>query len=159
MLANSEARCQACGGRFRGWTPKCGCATVCEPPLVRRTLSITLLLLLSLPLISPLFALDSTAESRLPACCRMHGTHHCMMSVEETEALLYGVHFTPAPMKCPLFPKALSPVPHQTLFFDQVALLFGKAFSHPALSRQTEAWARVALGGARHKRGPPVALL
>ena len=127
-------------------------------PLVRRTISITLLLLLSLPLISPLFALGSTAESRLPACCRMHGKHHCMMPVEEMEALLYGVHFTPVPMKCPLFPKALSPVPHQTLFFDRAALPFAEALSRPALARQTEPWARVALDGARHKRGPPAAL-
>jgi hypothetical protein len=122
---------------------------------MRRLVSITLLLLLSLPLISPLFALGSTAESRLPACCRTHGKHHCMMSVEEMEALLYGVHFTPVPMKCPLFPKALSPVPHQTLAIDHPALLFAKVVSHPASPRQTEVWACLALEGARHKRGPP----
>jgi hypothetical protein len=122
---------------------------------MRRLVSITLLLLLSLPLISPLFALGSTAESRLPACCRMHGKHHCMMTVEEMEALLNGVHFTPVPMKCPLFPKALSPVPHQTLAIDQPALMFAELLSHPASPRQAEVWARVALEGARHKRGPP----
>jgi hypothetical protein len=123
---------------------------------MRRLVSITLLLLLlSLPLIAPLFALASTAESRLPACCRMHGKHHCMMTVEEMEALLNGVHFTPVPMKCPLFPKALSPVPHQTLAIDQPALLFTEVMSHRASPQQTEMWTRVALGGARHKRGPP----
>ena len=42
-----------------------------------------------------------------------------MMSVEEMEALLYGEHFTTVPTKCPLFPKAISPIPHQTLAFDQ----------------------------------------
>lgn len=122
---------------------------------MRRLVSITLLLMFGFPLTAPLFALGSTTESRLPACCRIHGKHHCMMSMEELEALLNGEHFTSEPTKCPLFPKAVSPVPHQTLFFDQAALMFAEAVSHPALSRQTEAWARVALEGARHKRGPP----
>jgi len=87
----------------------------------------------------------------------MHGKHHCMMTVEELEAMLNGSgeHFTPVPMKCPLFPKAVSPVPHQALSFDRAALLFAEVLSHPAQSPQTEAWARVALEGARHKRGPP----
>jgi hypothetical protein len=116
-----------------------------------------LLLLVSLPLISPLFALGSTAESRLPACCRMHGKHHCMMSMEELDALGSGNggRFTSEPTKCPLFPKAVSPVPHQTLFCDRAALLYAEVLSHPAQTPQTEAWARVALEGARHKRGPP----
>ena len=123
----------------------------------RRLTSITLLLMFGFPLIAPLFALGGTAESRLPACCRMHGKHHCMMSMEEMEALVNGSgeHFTPVPMKCPLFPKAVSPVPHQALSFDRAALLFAEVLSHPAQSPQTEAWARVALEGARHKRGPP----
>jgi hypothetical protein len=126
---------------------------------VRRSISIPLLLLFCFPQIAPLFALGGTAESRLPACCRMHGKHHCMMSMEAMEAMVNGMgggeHFTPAPMTCPLFPKAVSPVPHQTLFCDQAALLYAEVLSHPALARQTEAWARVALEGARHKRGPP----
>jgi hypothetical protein len=116
-------------------------------------------MLFSFPLISPLFALGGDAESRLPACCRRHGKHHCMMSVEEMEALLYGEHFTTEPTKCPLFPKAISPIPHQTLAFDQPGLVFAEVVSHPAQHRQTEAWARIALEGARHKRGPPVVLL
>jgi hypothetical protein len=63
-----------------------------------------LLLLFSFPLIAPLFALGSDAESRLPACCRTHGKHHCMMSVEEMQALLDGEHFTAVTPKCPLYP-------------------------------------------------------
>jgi hypothetical protein len=122
-------------------------------------MSITLLLLFCLPQIVPLFALGSTPESRLPACCRMHGKHHCMMSMEEMQALLSGNHFTPVPSKCPLFPKAVSPVPNQVLYFDQAAVLSDEFLSLPTQSRQPEASARVALEGARHKRGPPVALL
>jgi hypothetical protein len=83
-----------------------------------------------------------------------------MMSVEEMETLLYGEHFATVPTKCPLFPKAVIPIPHQTLAFDHhPALLFAEVVSHPAQHRQTEAWARIALEGAQHKRGPPVVLL
>ena len=79
------------------------------------------------------------------------------MSMEAMEAMLNGSgeHFTSSPMKCPLYPKAVSPVPHQTLFCDRAALLYAEVVSHPAQTMQTEAWARVALEGARHKRGPP----
>jgi Protein of unknown function (DUF2946). len=45
---------------------------------VRRILSISLLLLLTLPLVSPLLA-ASIADANVPACCRRDGKHHCMM--------------------------------------------------------------------------------
>jgi hypothetical protein len=48
-------------------------------PLVRRFLSISLLLLITLPLVSPLFA-ASTAKADIPVCCRRDGKHHCMMA-------------------------------------------------------------------------------
>ena len=82
-----------------------------------------------------------------------------MMSVEEMDALLYAEHLTTVPTRCPLFPKAVIPIPHQTLAFYHPALLFSEVVSHPAQHRQTEAWARIALEGAQHKRGPPVVLL
>jgi hypothetical protein len=82
-----------------------------------------------------------------------------MMSAEEMAALLYGEHFTPVRSKCPLFPKPNIPIPHQKLFFDQASLVVAEAASHPAKRRQTEAWARIALEGARRKRGPPAVLL
>jgi len=45
---------------------------------VRRILSISLLLLLTLPLVSPLFA-SSATDASVPACCRRVGKHHCLM--------------------------------------------------------------------------------
>jgi hypothetical protein len=126
---------------------------------VRRLLSITLLMLFVYPAVAPLFALGGNDESQLPACCRRHGKHHCMMSMEEMQALLDGHHFTAVRSKCPLYPKPTVPVSHQKLFFDQGGLVFAEAVSHPAQRRQTEAWARVALEGARYKRGPPVVVL
>jgi hypothetical protein len=130
-----------------------------HPFSVRRPISITLLLLFCLLQSAPLFALGSTPESRLPACCRMHGKHHCMMTIEAMEVLLGGNHLIPVPSKCPLFPKAVGPVPSQILYFNQAALQPVGVLTYPAQTRQTEARARVALEGARHKRGPPIVLL
>jgi len=128
---------------------------LCFHSVVRRLISIALVLLFGLPAISPLFALSGAAESKLPACCRKNGAHHCTMSMEQLEALASGEHFAATPSKCPMFPKAVSPAPHRDLSFNRPAVLFAEVLSHPALHRQTEAWARVALEGARQKRGPP----
>lgn len=126
---------------------------------MRRLLAISLVLLFGLPLVLPLFALGDTAESKLPACCRKNGAHHCAMTMEALEALMQGQHLMAAPSKCPMFPKAVGPTAHQSLTFDQAAVLYAEVVSHPALHRQTEAWARVALEGARFRRGPPAVRL
>ena len=126
---------------------------------MRRLVSITLLLMFSLPLISPLLALGTDSESRLPACCQMHGKHHCTMSAEAMGVLLSGEHFAAAPSKCPRFPKAVSPVPHPILAFLRPALIIANVLSFPAVRGRTEAWARVELEGTRYTRGPPMTFL
>src|SRR6266568_8318938 len=96
--------------------------------LMRRALSLFLLLFFGLgPLTT---ALEASDDSRLPACCRRHGTHHCAMSgatiarmVEATR----GKAFLAAPSHCPLYPgntdttiapvHALAPSPANQLFF------------------------------------------
>jgi hypothetical protein len=123
--------------------------------LVRRIISITLLLAFSFALISPLLALGSTPESSLPACCRRGGAHHCMLSAEQIAALEHGTHFTSVRNKCPMFPVASLTAHHEQLAFNHASLLFAAVLSHPAQFQQVLAWARVALEGARHKRGPP----
>jgi hypothetical protein len=112
-------------------------------------------MLFSLPLIQPLLAMNMAKESNLPACCRRSGAHHCMMSAEEMAALLHGEHVTTLHSQCPMFPKAIGVGHSEQLTFDRAAVLFAEVVSHPALHRQTEAWARVARDGARQKRGPP----
>lgn len=128
---------------------------------MRRSLSILLILFVGLPLISPLFALSPDVESLLPACCRRHGVHHCasMMNQSQATALAQKHHLT-APMDCcPAYPKAISQSQHQVLSFNSSAILFAAVVSHPAMHQQTEARARIALDGARQKRGPPVTRL
>lgn len=122
---------------------------------MKRSLSIALLLLIGLPLISPLFAMGSNAESMLPACCRRGGEHHCMLSAAQKEELLHGEHVTVIRSKCPLFPKATASNHHQQSAFEQSGLIFTEVLSTPEKIHQVEAWARFALEGARQKRGPP----
>jgi uncharacterized protein YgbK (DUF1537 family) len=78
-----------------------------------------------------------------------------MMSAEEVAAFLNGKHLTTIRSLCPMFPRTASTVYQQHFSFDQAPVQFAGLVSHPAMHRQTEAWARVALEGARHKRGPP----
>jgi hypothetical protein len=126
---------------------------------VRRSLTTLLILLFGLPLAAPLLAQGGDLASTLPACCRRSGAHHCAMTMEQAAASVQGTHLTAPLSSCPEYPKAISPSQHQTLAFSPAALHFAEAVAHPALHRQTEARARIALDGARQKRGPPAVSL
>ena len=126
---------------------------------MRRSLSILLIALFALPLVSPLFAQGPDGMTTLAACCRRNGAHKCALTMEQATALAQGTHFTAVPDCCPQYPKAISPAPHHDLSFSAAALLFAEVVSHPSTRPQTEAWARVALDGARQKRGPPAVRL
>jgi hypothetical protein len=126
---------------------------------MRRMIAISLVVFFGLPLISPLFALGPEGMSTLAACCRRNGAHKCALTMEQATALTQGTHFNPVPDCCPQYPKAISPAPHHYLSFNAAALLFAEVVSHPATHAQTEAWARIALDGARQKRGPPAVRL
>ncbi len=78
-----------------------------------------------------------------------------MMSAGEMAGLEVGDHFRAQRSKCPMFPKALAPAHHETLSLHPLLLMYAAVLSHPAQFHQVEAWARVALDGARQKRGPP----
>ncbi len=122
---------------------------------MRRILAISLLLLFALPAIAPLFALGSNSDANLPACCRRNGKHHCSMSMEMARALSSTTQAAAQPMKCPLYPRALTMAQHRDLSLHAAALIFAEAVAHPAIHLQTEARARVARDCARQKRGPP----
>jgi hypothetical protein len=126
---------------------------------VRRVLSFTLLLLFSLPLISPVLALTASSDANLPACCRRNGTHHCTRLTRSPQLPGSAASLSAIPQRCPAYPAAVTPVRHGDLSFHAASLIFAEIVSHPAIKLQTEARARVALDLSRQKRGPPLDLL
>lgn len=122
---------------------------------MRKLISILLLATFALPLLSALSALGETPESRLPACCRRDGAHHCMMSAEQMALLEQGRHFTTIHGKCPLFPKAITAAGHETLSPQLLSRAFGEVLSRSNVSPQTQNWTGSAPKGAPPKRGPP----
>jgi hypothetical protein len=123
---------------------------------VRRISSISLLLLLLLPLISPIFA-ATAAETNLPACCRRDGKHHCAIStVTKSRAINSGaIQATVIREKCPSYP-APSATAHTNLSHGEArATAFSNIISFETRIAQTEACRRISFDRSRHKRGPP----
>jgi len=118
---------------------------------VRRASAISVLAAICFSLIAPLALADT--ESNLPACCRRKGAHHCAMS-----AMMAGGNGTPAMCaRCPAYPIATAAQPGGTAAPAGVSqLVFAELLSHPAVSGQTEARARISFSRSRQKRGPPV---
>jgi hypothetical protein len=122
--------------------------------LVRRLLAISLLMLFSVSLISPLFASD-VVQASLPACCRRAGNHHC---AEYDGALQHnnGVGITE---KCPYIPAGAA-VLHLSIFEPPTSgAVFAGLVSHPAIHAQTATQHRVSFDRSRQKRGPPSLIL
>lgn len=126
---------------------------------LRKTLSILLLAAFGLPFLSTLLEGSAGAESTLPACCRRSGAHHCMMSAAQLETLQQSAQVTVLHSKCPLYPKASAPAHHPDYSFASPNFVLTTALSATDELGQIAAWARVALEGARHKRGPPAVRL
>ncbi len=75
---------------------------------MRRALSILLVLFFGLgPLAT---ALQASDDSRLPACCRRNGAHHCAMADAALArvAQAAGLPAFSAPTHCPLYPRGLA---------------------------------------------------
>jgi hypothetical protein len=126
---------------------------------VRRLIGITLLLLFSLPLISPVLALAAGSDANLPACCRRNGAHHCTMKLYQADASGHGPTLSAIPQTCPAYPAIVAPARHGDLSFHQASLIFAEVVSNPSVKAHTHTRARVALDLSRHKRGPPTDLL
>jgi hypothetical protein len=126
---------------------------------VRRTLSIVLLLLFSLPLISPVLALTANSDDVLPACCRRNGAHRCTMKVRPATSAPDAINLSAIPQHCPAYPAVVRQTRHSDLSFPIASLIFAEIVSHPAIRFQTQTRARVALDRARQKRGPPTQIL
>ncbi len=128
---------------------------------MRRGLSIFLALFFGLgPLTATLQASD---DSRLPACCRRNGAHHCAMSNAMMARMIQAAYgstpiLTP-PSHCPLYPHG------PATSIARVHALTPPAASLPALFEQphspvtSRADARVSQLRTRAGRGPPASNL
>lgn len=134
---------------------------------MRRTLSILLALVLGLgPMISavPASALISgwtgkADESRLPACCRRNGKHHCAMAATNQTAGPAGETTVSARETCPCMPRTLaSTAPSVTAVLHSTAV----AITLPAEPHAAHASTHVARTSdlrSQPKRGPPASQL
>jgi hypothetical protein len=123
---------------------------------VRQASAITLLLLFGIALISPMLSADP--ESKLPACCRRDGKHHCaMMDMLDAQESSGGPTAKSVPGKCPYYPKAsAAPAYSKTVILKASEAIFTSLISLPAVHTQTEALYRVSYSRTRQKRGPPI---
>lgn len=122
---------------------------------MRRAPAILLLLVFSFSLIPPAVFADS--ESKLPACCRRDGKHHCSMtSVTDGPSRASSLALKGTPTKCPLFPtgKAIPAAGKASVPLPTYVSL-APVLSHPTAVVQTEARYRVSFSRAWQERGPP----
>jgi hypothetical protein len=124
---------------------------------MRRALALALVLFFSL---GPLTAtLQADGDSRLPACCRRHGKHHCAMSEASAVAAMLAASdatpFVTAPAHCPYFPNYLtqSMAPISALAPAPVAIQAPRAQALSPLP--IRASVRLLPVRARLSRGPP----
>lgn len=132
----------------------------CIRSLVRRFISISLLLLLILPLASPLFA-ASTTDAEVPVCCRRDGKHHCMMAkvakslagdsvkaetVTFQERCPYNLA-SPAAVNLPFVPDEIQ------------ARVSADTVCNPVCAVPSEAHLHIVLDRSHQKRGPPSLIL
>ena len=126
---------------------------------MRRVLSFALLLLFSLPLISPVLALTAGSDANLPACCRRNGAHHCTSMTHPADPSAAGINLSAIPQPCPAYPAVITQARHGDLSLPTASLIFAGIVSHPTVKPQTLARARIASDLSRQKRGPPADLL
>ena len=126
---------------------------------MRRFLSISLLLLFSLPLVAPLFA-ASTADANIRACCRRNGKHHCAMSATAQSAANDAAKLTVSLReRCP-YNLTSSIAAHLPFAPDEIQrTIYAGILSHPACHAQTKSLFRISSSRSHQKRGPPALIL
>jgi hypothetical protein len=127
--------------------------------VLRKLMPILLLAAFLLPLFAPLLALGQSAESRLPACCRRNGKHHCAMSMAEKGQLSVrdtAPSFTAPAERCPYCPANLMTGQlHGIVAATQSQAFYAGLVSHPAGTPQTKSKRRISENRSGQKRGPP----
>ena len=121
--------------------------------MLRRMLAITLLIAFGSPLVLPLFAATADPQAGLPACCRMHGAHHCTM-------LMPGANTSPAfhAPPCRLFPTTSTPLRLATASLVVRLLASIKLRRDPAPITASPRPARTFSPSSNLQRGPPALL-
>jgi hypothetical protein len=119
---------------------------------MRRASAVLLLALFSFSLISPAVS-ASDADSKLPACCRRHGKHHCTTPAK-------GSQSTSGPTvqagKCPFFPVSEAVPKYRMIAGAAISLAeFEQLVIHQACIRPTESLRHGFHSRAHQKRGPP----
>jgi hypothetical protein len=128
---------------------------------MKRILSIFLILMFGLGPLAE--ALPVRSESRLPACCRRNGAHHCAMSAAmasmSAQASRSSASYLTAPSHCPYFPTyAGEPTtPVSAMVASATGLPF--LFAQDHLPAAGDAAAREIQIRAFAGRGPPSSLL
>jgi hypothetical protein len=129
----------------------------CESKM-RRTVGVFLILLFWL---GPLAAvLPAGTESRLPACCRRLGAHHCVMSAAMASLPPPGSTPVFAPSShCPAFPgtPAASTIPVHALAASSASM--PALFAQPHAPAASRAVARLSQLRTRANRGPPASYI
>jgi hypothetical protein len=125
---------------------------------MRRTVCVSLILLFWLGPFAA--ALPATAETRLPACCRRSGAHHCAMPAA---MVVIAVHASPgsaprltAPAHCSSYPGFMlaSTGPIEALITSPAWL--GVTLAEPHSPAARRAAARLSELRTRANRGPPI---
>jgi hypothetical protein len=124
--------------------------------VLRRFLSILLVVALSLTAISSRPSLGRLDNSSVPACCRKGGRHHCLTNMSERSGTHDHAMQIGSPIeKCPYSPAAI-PAVHPNIFGPPTsAAVFASLVSHPAGAAQPGSKRRMLGDWSRQKRGPP----
>ena len=127
---------------------------------MRRFISISLLLLFTLPLVSPLFA-ASTTDADVPVCCRRDGKHHCMMAKVRHRPSGDSAQTGTASLRerCPYNLVTPAAVNLPFALHEAQTTLFSEIVTASASPAQTEAIHRTSFDRSHQKRGPPSLIL
>jgi hypothetical protein len=125
---------------------------------VRRILALSLLLLFSFPLVSPLLALSANIDANLPVCCRRNGAHHCEMKTLRSKTSAHQATVSDLSTKCPFYPRPATLVRHNDARLHASTRLLAESIHHATIKAPSCADVRIVLDTAWQKRGPPAYL-
>lgn len=125
---------------------------------VRRLLALSLLLLFSFTLVSPLFALSTNTDANLPICCRRNGAHHCQMKVQSSNTSADQIAVSTIPSKCPFYPRPATLVRHNDAKLHANSDLLVALTHRTTVKASAYICRRIVSDTAWQKRGPPTYL-